>query len=44
MTWLLIALFVVVALAIVGWCCCAVSGDIAQQEEDRYGVDEARRS
>jgi hypothetical protein len=39
-----IAALTIFALLIVGYCALVVSGDIAQREEDDYGVDQARRS
>ena len=30
--------FVVVFVLVIGWACCAMSGGLAQQEEDELGI------
>ena len=45
MIWYILAGLVLVGIVcFIGWSCLALSGSIAQDEEDRYGVEKARRS
>ena len=42
--WWILAAVMVLALVLVVWPLCAMTGKLDQQDEDEYGVDKARRS
>ena len=42
--WWILAAVMVLALVLVVWPLCAMTGKLDQQDEDRYGVDKAQRS
>ena len=39
-----VVVLVVVLVVLIGWPLCAMSAQLDQQDEDRYGEDKARRS